>query len=111
RAFVDAAVRGLDQGDNAILSRLLACCGLDGRRGEAGGDLACARPAHSVRDGEDGRLDDERILVAAALASGIGLVRVGGNPHLSYLMSVSPTRITSPGASRRGRSIRVPLTN
>src|SRR5205814_9570024 len=46
----------------------------DGAGGEAGGELARLRAAHSVGDGEERRRDDVLVLVPAPLLAGVGAV-------------------------------------
>ena len=107
-----AAVGLLDQLDHLLLGRALGdAVVLERRGGQARGDLSGARAAHSVRDREQRRPLDVRVLVVPPLAPGVGGGRVGADPHTSYLRSVSPTRTTSPGARRRGSSTFSPLTN
>ena len=83
--------------------------------GERRGDLAGARAAHAVGDREERRLEDVRVLVVVPLAARVGadllLADLRVTAHGSNLRSVSPTRTTSPGASRRSRVRRMPLTN
>ena len=74
---VDAAVRLADQAPDELLGlgrgdRLaLRERARERGRGDRRGDLAGLRAAHPVRDGEEGRLADERVLVAAPLAAGV----------------------------------------
>jgi len=78
---------------------------------ERRGDLAGACAAHPVRDREERRAQDERVLVLTALPSRVGRRRGLAELHGSNLRSVSPTRTTSPAASRRSRVTRMPFTN
>src|SRR5204863_4482329 len=111
RALVDPPVRLLDQLVDARLVALAAGRPLaERRRGEPGGDLARLRAAHPVRDREERRLDDVRVLVLPPPTAGVGRARVAADVHPSNLSSVSPTRTTSPGSSRRGRVSFVPFT-
>jgi hypothetical protein len=103
RALVDASVRLLDElGHVGLLVAGHVRAQLERFDGQARGDLAGLRAAHAVRDREQRRLVDVRVLVVATLAARMGEVcRAEG--HCSNLRSVSPTRITSPGLNRRGR--------
>ena len=69
---------------------------LESRRRESRRDLACARTAHSVRDGEERRPPDEHVLVPHAPAPGVGDARAAPDPHACTCSSVSPIRMTSP---------------
>ncbi len=110
-ALVDAAVRLLDQRDDALLAADRAGVGvLERRRSEPRRDLARLGAAHAVGDREERRGDDERVLVAPPLVAGVRLAADGADAHSSNLSSVSPTRTTSPRSSLRGRSIRAPFT-
>ena len=65
------------------------------------GDLAGLRAAHPVGDGEQRRARVVGVLVGVPLAPGVGLVCLLGDPQhqdTSKRNSVSPIRITSPGA-------------
>ncbi len=112
RALVHAAVRLLDQlGDAALSVPRVSVTALGQRgRGERRGDLAGLRAAHPVGDREQRRVADERVLVPAPLPAGIRLAVPLADFHGSNRRSVSPTRTTSPGASRRSRVSRIPLT-
>src|SRR5262249_13605060 len=71
---------------------------------ERRGDLAGAGAAHAVRDREQRRLGDVRVLVVLALAARIGADLVltdAERGHVSDLRAVPPTRTTAPGARRR----------
>jgi hypothetical protein len=110
-ALVDAAVRLLDQRDDEALARGVVVRLLAKRLdGEAGRDLAGVCAAHSVRDGEERRRDDERVLVVPALPPGVRHPGVAAEIHASNWKSVCPTRTMSPRASLRGRSSWIPFT-
>ena len=111
RALVHAAVRLLDELDDAILAAALRLRLVQRAGGERRGDLAGPRAAHAVGDREQRRPHDERVLVLPALPSGVGRDGVAPELHVSNLRSVSPMRTTSPGASRRSRVSRMPFTN
>ena len=77
---------------------------VEGVGGGFRGDLAGLGAAHAVGDDEDRRADEERVLVGAALAAGVGAERLVVDPQhqsvpVSNLNSVSPIRITSPSIS------------
>src|SRR5258707_989461 len=82
----------------ASAARLVQRVSGEGRR-----NLAGARAAHAVGDREQWRLEDVRVLVVMALAARVGpdLLLSDSQRHGSNLRSVSPTRTTSPGVSRR----------
>src|SRR5437870_13694654 len=69
--LVDAAVRLLDEADEPLLAAAVDL-GAEGSRREAGRDLSRPRPAHAVRDREQGRVADPGVLVAAPLAARVG---------------------------------------
>src|SRR5436305_11449072 len=108
-----APVRLLDQFGDALLAAdadvavaaLLERCGGKRRR-----NLAGLRTAHPVCDGEERRVADVGVLVPAALAARIRVPDPLTELHDSNRRSVSPIRTTSPGASRRSRVSRIPLT-
>src|SRR5262249_32873463 len=111
RAVVHAPVRLRDPLRDARLAAAVGAALPERCRGEPGGDLAGLRAAHPVGDGEERRLADEGVFVAAPLPAGVGAAeRLDDRDHDSYLRSVSPIRTTSPGASRRSRVTRMPFT-
>src|SRR5262249_32796798 len=114
RPLVDAAVGLLDQLDHALGPAAVDARVVQRPGCERGRDLAGTGAAHAVRDREQRWLEDVRIFVVMALSAGIGtdlLLADAKSGHDSNLRSVSPTRTTSPGASRRSRVRRMPFTN
>src|SRR5204863_5998706 len=79
-----------------------------GRR-QARGQLACLGSADPVRDREQRRLTDVRVLVVAPPPARVGRCGAPLDSHASYLSSVSPTRTMSPGVSRFGCFSRIPF--
>ena len=112
RPVVDAAVRLLDDRLQALVRRepvgLVELAESGGC--EPGGDLAGLRPAHPVRDGEERRVEDVRVLVPPANLAGVGAACALAQPHRSYRSSVSPTWTRSPSWSRLRPSMRSPFT-
>ena len=72
RAVVHAPIGLLDQGDDPLLSPLVRTALLQRRGREPRGNLAGLRAPHPVGDREERGLDDVGVLVATALATGIG---------------------------------------
>jgi len=72
RAVVHAPIGLLDQSDDPLLSPLVRTALLQRSGREPLGNLAVLRAAHSVGDREERGLDDVGVLVATALATGIG---------------------------------------
>src|SRR3954447_14411802 len=96
RAVVHTPIGLLDQGDDPLLSPFVRTALLERRGREPRRHLAGLRAAHPVGDREERGLDDVGVLVATALAAGIGdRADVTQEAH-SYLRSVSPTRTMSP---------------
>src|SRR5512132_1400683 len=72
RAVVHAPIGLLDQGDNPLLSPFVRTALLQRRSREPRRYLAGLRASHPVGDREERGLDDVGVLVATALATGIG---------------------------------------
>ena len=105
-----AAVRFLDQLDDVRLTAAAGSRFLERARGECRRDLACTRASHAVRDREERRPADIRVLVATPLPPRVGPGCIAPQLQGSNLRSVSPMRTTSPGTSRRSRVNRIPFT-
>ena len=77
---------------------------LEGVDRDLRGDLAGLRAAHPVGDDEQRRARQQRVLVGAPLATGVGAgVLLGDAQHqsTSNVNSLSPIRTRSPGCSGR----------
>ena len=112
-ALMHAAVRFLDQLGHAALSvpAVAVTALLQRVRRERGSHFARLGAAHPVRHRKQRRVADERVLVPAPLPPRIRLGVPLADFHDSNRRSVSPIRTTSPGARRRSRVRRIPLTN
>src|SRR5581483_6931373 len=112
RPLVDAAVCLLDERCDALGPGEAARIGVLERRGsELRRHLARLRAAHAVRDREERRSENVRVLVTAPATARVRAAGIGADDrHASNLRSVSPTRTTSPGARRRAPSMRMPFT-
>ena len=107
RAFEDRSVRRLD-----LLGERL--CSLAERLGDRcerqlRGDLSTAMPAHPVRDGVQGRLDQVGVLVPRAHLPDVRR-DAGLDLHRASSRIVVPTRIRSPAVSIAGAANRCSFT-
>src|SRR5207302_1791299 len=84
RPVVDATVRLLDQVEDPILPAAADRALAEGRSCEARRDLTRLRAAHAVRNREERRLANVRVLIAPSLAPGVGDDGDAAD-HASYL--------------------------
>ncbi len=92
--LVDLAVRRLDRLAQDLLRRAVGQVAVEGLGGGLRGDLAGLGAAHPVGDDEDRRADEERVLVGAALAAGVGaeglvVDRAASSPSLEPELGVA----------------------
>ena len=81
-------------------------------RSDAGRDLARPRAAHAVRDREERRLEDERVLVAHPASRPVSVTRRrAADPHACTCSSVAPILITSPTFASSALFSFEPFTN
>ena len=78
---MDLAVRVFDRRPQEGLGRAGGQVAVEGLGGGFRGDLAGLGAAHPVGDDEDRRTDEERVLVGAALAAGVGPERLVLDPQ------------------------------
>jgi hypothetical protein len=106
RELVDAGVGGArERGELQLRVRRVRKPRLEGLDRDPRGDLAGLRPAHAVGDDEQRRAREQRVLVGAPLAPGVGAgVLLGDAQHqsTSKVNSLSPMRTLSPGCRGLG---------
>ena len=101
RELVDLPVRGLDRRPQERLRAPVGEVAVEGVGRGPRGDLAGLGATHPVGDDEDRRPDEERVLVGAPLAAGVGSECLVVDPEhqrhpASNLKAVSPILTTSP---------------
>ena len=101
RELVDLSIRGLDRLAQEPLRALVREVAVERVGRGPRGDLAGLGAAHPVGDDEDRGADEERVLVGAPLAAGVGAERLVVDPEHSVTRprtgaSVSPIRTMSP---------------